>query len=390
MGGKGFPQWGKFRFGHTHPDYSNSGLISLFAETYAAAGKARELSIDDVQAPSTGDYLEELESAIVHYGRSTGFFGRKMFANGPEYLSAAVLYENMVIESYTNDNLPFPVVAIYPKEGTFYSDHPVGIVDRDWVTDEHREAAEKYIAFLTETPQQERAKEFGFRPADVSLELGSPFNVAHGVDPGQPQTTLEVPAVPVMQAIRDLWKERKKKSNVILVLDTSGSMKQEQKMDNAKNGARQLIRMLGDEDQFSLLPFNNENYWLGQDQRVGPQRAQLIGQVDSLFAKGGTSLYDALAVAHAHIGRDSDGKKITAIVVLSDGADENSQATLSQVIEQISASSESGGVRVFTIGYGKGAKSDVLEKIADVTRGKYYQGTPENIDEVFKEISTFF
>ena len=27
---------------------------------------------------------------------------------------------------------------------------------------------------------------------------------------------------------------------------------------------------------------------------------------------------------------------------------------------------------------------------ADVTRGKYFKGTPENIDEVFKEISTFF
>src|SRR4029077_3305769 len=30
----GYPQWGKFKFGHTHPEYSNSGLISLFAEAY--------------------------------------------------------------------------------------------------------------------------------------------------------------------------------------------------------------------------------------------------------------------------------------------------------------------------------------------------------------------
>ena len=31
----GYPQWGKFKFGHTHPEYSNSGLISLIAEAYA-------------------------------------------------------------------------------------------------------------------------------------------------------------------------------------------------------------------------------------------------------------------------------------------------------------------------------------------------------------------
>ena len=33
---RGMPQWGAFRFGHTHPQFSNSGLISLFAEVYAA------------------------------------------------------------------------------------------------------------------------------------------------------------------------------------------------------------------------------------------------------------------------------------------------------------------------------------------------------------------
>lgn len=389
-GGKGFPQWGRFRFGHTHPEYSNSGIISLFAETYAGTGKVQGLTLEDVANPATGTYLEEIESAIVHYGRSTGFFGRKMFENGPEYLSAAVLYENMVIESYEKADLPFPIVAIYPKEGTFYSDHPVGIVDRDWVTPAHREAAEKYIGFLTETAQQERAKEFGFRPADVSLDLGAPFDAAHGVDAAQPQTTLEVPEVPVMQAIQDLWKERKKKSNIVLVLDTSGSMKHDEKMQNAKTGARQLISMLGDQDLFSLLPFNDQNYWLAQDLTVGQSRAPLTRQVDSLFANGGTALYDALAVAHTKLAESPEANKITAIVVLSDGADEHSQTTLEQVLAQISATTETGGVRVFTIGYGEGARSDVLEKIAEATRGKYFEGTPKNIDEVFKEISTFF
>jgi len=97
---------------------NDSGLISLFAEVYAASGKTAGLTLPDVQKPHTGDFLEGIEHSVVHYGSSTGFFGRKMFAAGPQYLSAAVLYENMVIESYSQSNLPFPVVAIYPKEGT--------------------------------------------------------------------------------------------------------------------------------------------------------------------------------------------------------------------------------------------------------------------------------
>src|SRR5271157_1116045 len=121
----GYPQWGQFKFGHTHPQYSNSGLISLFAEVYAATGKSAGLTVADVDKPHTAAFVEGIERSVVHYGSSTGFFGRKMFASGPQYLSAAVLYENMVIESYDSaDKLAFPVVAIYPKEGTFWSDHP--------------------------------------------------------------------------------------------------------------------------------------------------------------------------------------------------------------------------------------------------------------------------
>ena len=96
-----------------------------------------------------------------------------MFANGPQYLSAAVLYESMVVESYSEQNMPFPVVAIYPKEGTFWSDHPIGVVDREWVTPEHREAAKIYIQYLLDRPQQEHAITYGFRPASVEVAVGA-------------------------------------------------------------------------------------------------------------------------------------------------------------------------------------------------------------------------
>src|SRR5215470_2422448 len=108
----GYPQWGRFKFGHTHPQFSNSGLISLFAEVYASSGKTANLTLADVNKPRTAEFLAGIEKSVVHYGSSTGFFGRQMFSTGPQYLSAAVLYENMVIESYSQNNLPFPVVAV--------------------------------------------------------------------------------------------------------------------------------------------------------------------------------------------------------------------------------------------------------------------------------------
>ena len=235
----GYPQWGQFKFGHTHPQYSNSGLISLFAEVYAASGKTAGLTPADLAKPHTGEFLEGIEKSVVHYGSSTGFFGRKMFAAGPQYLSAAVLYENMVIESVSPEHhLPFPIVAIYPKEGTFWSDHPIGIVQRDWVTQAHRDAAQVYIQYLMQRPQQERAIAYGFRPGSVDVPLAAPIDTAHGVDPQEPKTTLEVPSVPMMDAILKLWAEKKRGADVVLVLDTSGSMNDDGKIENARNGDR--------------------------------------------------------------------------------------------------------------------------------------------------------
>jgi len=387
----GYPQWGKFKFGHTHPEFSNSGLISLFAEAYAASGKPAGLSLKDLEKPQTRQFLSVVEQSVVHYGSSTGFFGRKMFSNGPEYLSAAVLYESMVVESRSQPDLPMPVVAIYPKEGTFWSDHPIGVVDREWVTPEHREAAKIYIQYLLARQQQEKALQYGFRPAAVDVPLAAPVDVDHGVDPKEPKTTLEVPSVEVINGTLQLWKSAKKHSNIVLVLDTSGSMKEEGKMLNAKVGAKQLVGMLDDADTFSFLPFSTDLRWSGQDVGVKDARGQLVGQIDSLFASGGTALYDSIDAAYQHLASAADpDAKIQAVVVLTDGDDTQSRLKLEQLMERIRYDGENRAIHVFTIAYGKDARKDILQKVADATQAKFYEGTPQNIVEVFRDISTFF
>jgi len=387
----GYPQWGKFKFGHTHPEYSNSGLISLIAEAYAASGKTSGLQLADLQKPQTQQFIAGVEESVVHYGSSTGFFGRKMFANGPQYLSAAVLYESMVVESYAEQNLAFPVVAIYPKEGTFWSDHPVGIVERDWVTPEHREAAKIYIQYLLARPQQEKALQYGFRPAAVDVPLATPLDAAHGIDPKEPKTTLQVPAAEVINAILQVWKVQKKHSNVVLTLDTSGSMREEGKMANAKDGAKQLVQLLDDRDSFSFLPFSSDLRWAQQDASVGNERAQLLTQIDSLFAGGGTALYDAVDSGYQHLAdAPNPDAKIQAVVVLTDGEDTESKLKLEDLMQRIKYNGENRAIHVFTIAYGRDARKDILQQIADATQAKFYAGTPQNIVDVFRDISTFF
>lgn len=203
--------WGQFRFSHTSPRFSSSGLLTLIAEAYAASGKNGHLTLTDLENPKVVEFLSAVERAVPYHGSSTGFYGRLMFVADPYHISAAALYENMVVESYSENGLPYPIVAVYPKEGTLWSDHPIGIVERNWVTPERREAAKQYIDYLLARQQQEKAIAYGFRPAVAGIPLGSPLDAAHGVNPGEPSTDLELPSMPVIEGVLHLWESGKVK-----------------------------------------------------------------------------------------------------------------------------------------------------------------------------------
>jgi Ca-activated chloride channel family protein len=389
----GKPQWGQFKFGHTHPLYSNSGLISILAEVYASTkGKTDNLTTDDVK--NAGRFLEDIEKSVVHYGESTGFFASQMFANDMSYLSAAVMYENLVIESYDrtrHPDMPAEVVAVYPKEGTFWSDHPICVVQRKWVTDAHMKAAEVYTQFLLEEAQQKKALKYGFRPGLEKVELAAPLDRAHGIDPGQPRLILEMPPADVMEAIIALWKEHKKPATITMVIDVSGSMNEEQKLLNAKKGAKEMVSMLGPRDTLSLMVFNDKYTWVKRDVKMDDKgRKEMSEEIGDLIAQGETALYDSVLAAYRATQKAQGADRISAVVVLTDGEDNKSKQDLAALLQEIKFHPEKKQTRVYTIAYGREADRKVLKQIAEATKAKAYDGDPKNVLKIFQDVATFF
>jgi Ca-activated chloride channel family protein len=76
--------------------------------------------------------------------------------------------------------------------------------------------------------------------------------------------------------------------------------------------------------------------------------------------------------------------------VLSDGEDRDSRTSLDQLLRRIRFDGERRTVRVFTIAYGKDAKKDVLQQIAEATQARAFDGQPQTIRQVFRDISTYF
>ena len=77
--------------------------------------------------------------------------------------------------------------------------------------------------------------------------------------------------------------------------------------------------------------------------------------LESLFADGGTALYDATSEAHRYLKANPTPDMILAVVVLTDGEDKDSRTTVAQLFEQVRFDSERQNLRVFTIGYGSEA-----------------------------------
>ncbi|MBK8255438.1 MAG: VWA domain-containing protein [Polyangiaceae bacterium] len=394
-GSYGHPEWGAFRFGHGHPDYSTSAMMSVISAIYAAAGKTSGLTPDDLKNPKVIERVGTLEKAIVHYGESSSWLTEKLCTKGPAYLSAVTLYEANVVKA--NDKykakMPFPLVAIYPKEGTFWENHPTGIVNADWVNADQKQAAQKFLDFMVSKDQQAKAPKYGYRPTDKSVPVTSPIDLEHGADPAQSsENSLEYVSDSLFRRANELWHEVKKHSVVYLVLDTSGSMNGDA-MNAAKKGAAQFIREMQKEDEVAVIAFSDSPRLVKPLAKVRETGESLAAAVENLFADGGTSLYDATVMAMDLIEKhkkESKEQKLYGVVVLSDGKDTASRQRLSDLLDRMPATESADGTRIFTVAYGNEADEDLLKQISGRSNALFLKGDAGNIDKIYHQISAYF
>lgn len=388
----GHPEWGEFKFGQTNPQFSTSGLSATVAEYLVGAGKREGLTLQDIKRPKIREFVRDIQRSVVHYGDTTLFFAEQMGERGPQYVSAVAMEEVTLLDYNLRLRQGGPkLVAIYPKEGTFFSDNPLIIPRADWVDAEHRAAAEAVREFLIERTTPEVAAESFFRPAGDEDPV-APIETANGVDPEQPTRTLALPQPRVMNAIIDSWLADRKPARVEIVLDVSGSMGEAGKLGAAKDGVSSFLRLLQPQDQVGLSVFSEEATLVSEPVPIRTGRRDLIQRVQGLFAGGETALYDAVSMGVERVGARAGDDRIDAVVVLSDGADNASASTLDALTAELERVSGSEGeeVRVFTIAYGEGAEREVLEQIAVAGAGRAYQGDPETIEEIYIQISSFF
>lgn len=149
--------------------------------------------------------------------------------------------------------------------------------------------------------------------------------------------------------------------DVVLVIDTSGSMKGES-LAAAKRAAASFAEAFDGGGRIAVISFST------RPRIVVPfttDDAAIIAGVNSLEASGETALYDAMSLA-AKLATD-DGEGSGAVVLLSDGGDTMSRSTLDDAVNRL----RSAGISVSTVALpSKEANHPALRTVASQTGGR--------------------
>ncbi len=382
-------------FRWSHPSTSQaSGLLATLAEFYAGAGKTRGLTVEDATAQETIDYVANVERTVKFYGEGETAILDRIKAEGRDFLDAFVVQEHLVVNYNRDANASGSpeLVAVYPAEGTLWADHPLALLESSGLTNNQRATFRAFRDFVQSPEAQQVVLQAGFRPADLSLSLdGSVVSPANGADPSQPQTTLQVPGPAVVDVVQNVWQFTKRKANIYLVVDTSGSMEGD-KLTAAQAALREFLSQIkGDQEQVGLVEFSTYVNNIDPLEPLVDSRAHLERSIDSLEASGDTALLDAIMVAYDRLQQDADPERINAIVAMTDGRENASSTTLLRLRETIRRGNDSGvPVVVFTIAFGDDADYDVLQTIADASGGQMRQGDLETIRQLYRLLSSYF
>ncbi len=172
------PEWGFFKFGHTHPNQSSSGLMTLILAAYSYDKKTNHLQLSDIVDGGFQDFLQKMERGVTGMSNSTGNMMREMVLKGPSSFDVLFVYESVTIDYLKNAEGRWGQIHVSYPEYNAWNENPYYILNVPWSSKEQRAAADAFLAFLLSERVQKESLVHGFRPANSNVAIkfaDSPF-----------------------------------------------------------------------------------------------------------------------------------------------------------------------------------------------------------------------
>jgi Ca-activated chloride channel homolog len=169
---------------------------------------------------------------------------------------------------------------------------------------------------------------------------------------------------------------------ISLLIDRSGSMTRSAEI--VKETAREFVKAVRPEDSLAMITFADQPF---VEHAMSTNRQLSLDAIDKYKPLGGTALYDALWDALQQLKRVT-GRR--AIVVLTDGRDENNPGTgpgSAHTIDDVLELGREVGATIFPIGLGTRVDKPFLDHLAQLSGGEaYFSAVPAELADQFNGI----
>ena len=158
--------------------------------------------------------------------------------------------------------------------------------------------------------------------------------------------------------------------NLVLVIDKSGSMADDDKMSRVKESLRTMLTKLRPEDIVSIVAFDSSAQVLYPARSIG-NGDDVRHAIDCLVPDGSTNLHAGLMLGYAEAKKYFRSGATNRVILLTDGI-ANKGITTPSFIAQDSAAQNAQGIDLSTIGVGLELNNDLLRTLARSGRGLYH------------------
>jgi len=188
---------------------------------------------------------------------------------------------------------------------------------------------------------------------------------------------------------KDDWSEQEYSAkDVVFVVDTSGSMAQEGKMEKARSALLYGVSILRPQDRFNVISFAGEEHLMETGLIPADEKGRQRGAafVKGLKPVGGTNINQSLLASLRQFS-DGDRDRPKILVFMTDGLPTVDETNVNRIIDNVRKAGKP-GVRLFTFGVGYDVNTTLLDKLAAENGGVADYVEPK--EELEVKVSNFF
>jgi len=184
---------------------------------------------------------------------------------------------------------------------------------------------------------------------------------------------------------REIDAEDRKDANLVFVIDTSGSMEREDRLELVKKALRLLVDQLRDKDRIGIVAYGTHAYNV-LDPTTVRHEDDIISAIDSLEPEGSTNAEEGIVMGFKMADRIFGADRINRVILCSDGVANEGNTSAESIFKHIEKMTKK-GIYLSTVGVGMGNYNDVLlEQLGDKGNGHYaYVDTLEEARRIFEE-----